>query len=111
MGNGPAYDTGALKAASLNSDGSIELGDLITSVDDEPVAEVEDLLSAIEERGVGEKIELGIWKGCNPNKREKVTVTLTNREKLQQEQQQNRKEQEPSIYNNSSRRGSYFHLW
>jgi len=110
--NGPAYDTGALKAASLNSDGSIELGDLIISVDDEPVAEIEDLLSAIEERGVGEKIELGIWKGCNPNKKEKVTVTLTNREKLLQlqEEQQNRKEQEPSIYNNN-RRGSYFNLW
>jgi len=47
--NSPAQRAG-LKASKLMADGSVALGDLITAVDGSPVQQVEDLLSAVEEK-------------------------------------------------------------
>ena len=74
----------SLEPAQLRSDGSIVLGDLITDVNKQPVRQVEDLLSAIEERKDGETVELRVWRKCDPRRVETIKVRLTTRDKLQQ---------------------------
>lgn len=74
----------SLEAAQLRADGSIVLGDLITNVNGQPVRQVEDLLSAIEERKDGETVELRVWRKCDPRRAETIKVRLTARDKLKQ---------------------------
>jgi len=57
----PAQRAG-LKASKLMADGSVVLGDLITSVDGEPVRQVEDLLSAVEEKRQGDVVTLRVLR-------------------------------------------------
>lgn len=77
----PAEKAG-IKASALRSDGTIELGDLITAVNGEKVPTVEDLLSAIETRTEGEMVSVTIWRKCSKNAQETVRVSLTSSEKL-----------------------------
>ena len=81
--NSPAASAG-LMASSLRQDGSIALGDLITHVDGQPVQQVEDLLSAIEERQVGDTVQLTIDRGCDSSRTDYVCVKLVSRDSLQQ---------------------------
>jgi len=74
--NSPAQAAG-LKASELRSDGSIVLGDLITHVNGNPVRQVEDLLSDIEERSDGETVVLKVLRGCDKSKVEIFRVRLT----------------------------------
>lgn len=74
--NSPAQAAG-LKASILRSDGSIVLGDLITHVNGNSVRQVEDLLSAIEERADGDIVVLKILRGCDKSKVEIFRVRLT----------------------------------
>lgn len=60
--NSPAQAAG-LQASQLRGDGSIVLGDLITAVDGQPVQQVEDLLSALEERNDGDTVRLTVQRG------------------------------------------------
>ena len=78
----PAANSG-LVASQIRSDGSVVLGDLITHVNGQPVRQVEDLLSAIEERQDGETVELRIWRKSDPRQAENIKVRLTTRDKLQ----------------------------
>ena len=78
----PAEQAG-MKATELRSDGTIELGDLITEINGEVVVSVEDLLSAIEARADGEKVTVKIWRQCDKRRTETVQVKLTLSEKLQ----------------------------
>lgn len=78
----PAERAG-LKATELRSDGTIELGDLITEVNGEDVVSVEDLLSAIEARSEGDMVTVKIWRKCDKRLAETVQVKLTSSEKLQ----------------------------
>eukprot|EP00977_Amphora_coffeiformis_P008693 scaffold1982_cov93-Amphora_coffeaeformis.AAC.15 len=80
--NSPAASAG-LMASSLRGDGSLALGDLITHVDGQPVQQVEDLLSAIEERQVGDTVQLTIDRGCNASRTDYVRVKLVSRDSLQ----------------------------
>ena len=75
----PAEQIG-LQATVLRSDGSVVLGDLITHVDQQPVKQVEDLLSAIEERKAGDVITLRVEKGCNPQRRVTISAKLVPRQ-------------------------------
>ena len=77
----PAYKSG-LQPLRLMTDGSIVLGDLISEVDGQPVRQVEDLLSAIEEQKEGDIVQLKVFKKCDPRKSELIGVRLTTREKL-----------------------------
>jgi len=72
----PAQIAG-LKASQLRNDGSIVLGDLITHVNGQPVRQVEDLLSAIEERSDGETVVLKVLRGCDESKVEIFRVRLS----------------------------------
>jgi S1-C subfamily serine protease len=81
----------SLEPAQLRADGSIVLGDLITNVNGQPVRQVEDLLSAIEERKDGETVELGVWRKCDPRRAETIKVRLTARDKLKQRSRESNK--------------------
>lgn len=78
----PAEKIG-LKPLQALSDGSIRLGDLITDVDGQPVRQVEDLLSAIEERKEGEVVTLRIIRNGDPRQSQAINVKLTTRDKLE----------------------------
>jgi S1-C subfamily serine protease len=80
--NSPAVAAG-LEASQLSADGSIVLGDLVTEVNGEKVRQVEDLISAIEERQDGETVTLRVLRKCDPLKAQTVQVTLTSRDKMQ----------------------------
>lgn len=82
--NSPAASAG-LRATTMNSNGSIELGDLVTGVNGDRVRQGEDLISAIEERRDGDKVLLSVLRNCDPLKSETIEVTLTTRDKLKQE--------------------------
>ena len=80
--NSPA-DFAGLRAAAIDSDGSIVLGDLVTGVNGERVRQGEDLLSAIEEKQEGDIVMLSVLRDCDPLRSETVQVTLTTRDKLE----------------------------
>lgn len=84
----PAEQAG-LQASSLRGDGSIRLGDLITNVDDQPVRQVEDLLSAIEEKREGDVVTLRVQRGCSPMRSETAQARLVARDALQQRESNN----------------------
>jgi S1-C subfamily serine protease len=75
----PAEQAG-LQATILRSDGSVILGDLITHVEQQPVKQVEDLLSAIEEKKAGDSVTLRVEKGCNPQRHVTVSTKLVARQ-------------------------------
>ena len=82
--NSPAVAAG-LEASRLRSDGSIELGDLISRVDGHPVKQTEDLISAIEEKQDGDVVELTVWRKADPRRVETVRAKLATRDKLERE--------------------------
>lgn len=94
--NSPAEQAG-LQASSLRGDGSVRLGDLISDVDDQPVRQVEDLLSAIEEKKEGDIVTLRIQRGCSPQRIERVQVRLISRDAMRHQRKANDK-------NNSGKR-------
>lgn len=98
--NSPAERAG-LHSSSLRGDGTLQLGDLITHVDDQPVRQVEDLLSAIEEKKEGQECNLTVQRSCVPNQIERLKVRLISRESMQKQQQ----EKPPIRHSNKSRFG------
>ena len=73
--NGPAEAAG-LRPTERGRTGELLLGDLIVSVDGAPVRQVEDLLSAVEVRQVGEAVTLRVLRGCDPQREETLKVRL-----------------------------------
>lgn len=61
-GGGPAA-TGGLKATKRDEVGRIVLGDVIVAVNGQTVSTVEDLLTAVEERQVGDKVRVTVKRG------------------------------------------------
>jgi S1-C subfamily serine protease len=90
----PAAAAG-LEASQLRSDGSIVLGDFITHINGDPISQVEDLLSAVEERRDGEMVDVTIWRNGDPRNAENIQMPLTTRDKLEQRR--------PSYRNSSTR--------
>ena len=79
---GPGSQAG-LQPTRRKANGELSLGDLITYVGDTPVRQVEDLLSAIEEKPAGQPVDLRVWRGCDPSREESVVVPrLVLREQL-----------------------------
>jgi len=69
--NGPAGRAG-LQAFSRARDGSIVAGDVITAVNDEPVASLDDMLTALEKRQPGDTVQLGVWRAGKTRKAQAV---------------------------------------
>ncbi len=70
--NGPAAKAG-LQPFARARDGSIIAGDVITAVNDEPVASLDDMLTALEKRQPGDTVQLGVWRA---GKSRKVAAVL-----------------------------------
>jgi len=87
---GSPADTSGLIPTQLRSDGTLVLGDLITHVNGQPVKQVEDLLSAIEEQKEGELAQLRVLRKCS--KPQVLSVKLTTREKLKVLEQRGQKQ-------------------
>ncbi|KAI2499002.1 hypothetical protein MHU86_15506 [Fragilaria crotonensis] len=69
-----------LQPTTMNGDGTINLGDLITHIDGEPVKQVEDLLSEVEKKREGDSVRLTVMrKGV---KGEYVSVKLAARDRM-----------------------------
>ena len=58
---GPAARAG-LQAYARNRDGSIVPGDVITAINDEPVASLDDMLTVLEKHQPGERLNLSLWR-------------------------------------------------
>jgi S1-C subfamily serine protease len=65
--NGPAARAG-LQPFSRGRDGSIVAGDVITAVNDEPVASLDDMLTALEKRQSGDTVQLTVWRAGKTRK-------------------------------------------
>jgi S1-C subfamily serine protease len=65
--NGPAGKAG-LQAFSRARDGRILAGDVITAINDEPVASLDDMLTALEKRQPGERVQLSVWRAGQTRK-------------------------------------------
>jgi S1-C subfamily serine protease len=60
---GSAAEAAGLRAATLDRDGDIVPGDIILAVEGQPVESVAELLSALDERQIGDRVSLRIWRG------------------------------------------------
>jgi S1-C subfamily serine protease len=69
---GPAQRAG-LQPFTRGSGGKIVPGDVITAVDDEPVADMDDMLTELERHRIGERVALTVWRAGQTRR---VTVTL-----------------------------------
>ena len=52
------------------------MGDIILSVAGEPTAQVEDLLSAVEQRRIGDAVEVEIYRGAGTPSAEELSVRV-----------------------------------
>lgn len=81
MPNSPAAAAN-LQATILHNDGTVRLGDLITSVNGQAVKQVEDLLAEIEVQDEGDLVTLEVMRGCNPRRVEQIQSRLAARESV-----------------------------
>jgi S1-C subfamily serine protease len=65
--NGPAAKAG-LQVFRRERGGDIVQGDVITAVNDEPVADLDEMLSQLERRAPGESVTLTLWRGGQTRK-------------------------------------------
>jgi len=101
----PASRAG-LRASKMSADGTVLLGDLITSVDGAPVQDVEDLLSAIEEKRDGQTVRLRVQRGCDPNREETVRADLVSRSELRGSGKTSGSSRQPFIDTRGRRNGA-----
>ena len=66
-GHGPPGRPG-LQPYSRGRDGSVVPGDVITAINDEPVANIDDMLTALEKRQPGETVQLSVWRAGKQRK-------------------------------------------
>ena len=66
-GNGPAARAG-LQPFRRASGGEIVGGDVITAVDNEPVKDLDDMLTLLERRSPGETVTLSVWRNGSTRK-------------------------------------------
>lgn len=59
--------------------GKLILGDLVTGVDGNPVLQVEDLVSVIEEKPFNSMVTLNLWRNCDPARQESISVMCVER--------------------------------
>jgi S1-C subfamily serine protease len=69
---GPA-DRGGLRGARVSTSGRVELGDIITHVDGQPVTDLDELMTALERHKIGDKVTV---EYIRDNRANQVAVTL-----------------------------------
>ncbi|MFG6413902.1 S1C family serine protease [Roseateles sp. DC23W] len=73
VGNGSPAAAAGLKPFGRDRSGRIVPGDVITGVDGQAVADLDDMLSLLETRQIGEKVTLTVWRAGQTRK---VVATL-----------------------------------
>lgn len=79
---GSPSEKAGIKATVFRNDGTIELGDLITEVNEQKVNCVEDLLSSIESKSEGDVVVVKVWRKCDKRMTQNIRVKLTTSDKL-----------------------------
>lgn len=82
---GSPADRAGVRGTSRSGTGAVELGDVITAVAGSPVRQMEDLLSAVEEKHVGEVVEVSVLRGVGGNGKPQslnLRIQLIEREQL-----------------------------
>ncbi len=74
VGNNGAAARAGLQPFRRGQRGEVIGGDVITAINDEPVADLDDLLSNLERRNVGDTVLLSVWRN---GQLRKVSVVLT----------------------------------
>jgi S1-C subfamily serine protease len=72
---GPAQRSG-LRPFGRNADGSIVAGDVIQAVDDDPISDLDDMLSALERHQAGDRVTLTLWR-AGQSRRQAVTLAAS----------------------------------
>jgi len=79
----PAANFGIMPCLfNRENESSDMLGDLITNIDGEKIRKAEDLRFAVETRQKGDRVQLVIYKQCDPKRVENVIVEVTTRDQL-----------------------------
>jgi S1-C subfamily serine protease len=73
VGRGSPAARAGLEAFRRERNGEIVQGDVITAIDNEPVATLDDLLEQLERRAPGESVTLTLWRSGQTRKQ---SVTL-----------------------------------
>jgi S1-C subfamily serine protease len=68
VGDGSPAALAGLKPFSRDRSGRIVQGDVITAVDGQAVADLDDMLALIEQRQIGEKVTLTVWRAGQSRK-------------------------------------------
>ena len=77
VGNGSPAAKAGLQPFRRGNRGEVVGGDVITALDDQPVADLDDMLSQLESRQPGDNVTLTLWRGGQSRKQ---VVTLCKRE-------------------------------
>lgn len=75
-GGGPAAKAG-LQPFRRADDGGIVQGDVITAINDDPVANLDDLLTLLERHNPGDNVNLTLWRGGKTRKQAVTLATST----------------------------------
>jgi S1-C subfamily serine protease len=73
--NGPAARAG-LQPFRRGRDGGVLLGDVVTAVDGQPVKDLDDVLTILEQRQPGDSVTLTIWRG-GKTRQQRVTLAAS----------------------------------
>jgi S1-C subfamily serine protease len=73
---GGAAAAAGLRSTRRNDDGDILLGDLIVTVDGQPVESVEELHGAIEKHAIGDTVKLTIVRGLGTSNEQSLEVAV-----------------------------------
>jgi S1-C subfamily serine protease len=74
---GGAAARAGLRPTRRDEEGDVQWGDLIVAVDGRPIEGVEELLSAIERRAVGDGVKLTVQRGLGTRQEESLEVAVT----------------------------------
>jgi S1-C subfamily serine protease len=66
-----------LRPTRQSFDGDVQWGDLIVAVDGKPIETVDELLTALEQRSVGDEVKLTIIRGLGGEREQSLEISLT----------------------------------
>jgi S1-C subfamily serine protease len=68
IGSGSPAEKAGLQPFMRGRDGRIVMGDVITAINDEAIADLDDMLNILERRQIGEQVTLTLWKNGQSRK-------------------------------------------
>lgn len=76
VNKGSPAERAGMRSTLRAPDGGVVIGDIILSVGGEPTVQVEDLLSAVEQRRIGEAVEVKVYRGAGTAKPQEVSLRV-----------------------------------